>query len=102
MFSAPCFSVPARGRERVEEFGLFGVGDGAEVEDEAVEEYARDDRRLLAAESLVERGGRKRRVPEGEERRRRVRGRGRAAADRRLAFDHLGVERALREALAEA
>src|SRR5437588_3432309 len=99
-------AVPSSGagdrRERVEQFGLFAFRDGAQVEHDASVEYARDDGRRGAAQSLFERGGRERGVSEREERGRRVRGRGGAAADCGLAFDGFKGEGAVAEARAQA
>src|ERR1043165_4965370 len=87
-------------RERVEQFGLLVFRDGAQVYDDASVEYARDDGRRGAAQSVVERGGRERRVRERDERGRRVRGRRGAAADCGLAFDDFKSECAAAEARA--
>src|SRR5215210_7099607 len=81
--------------EGVEQFVLFRLGHGAEVEDDAVAEYAGDDRGRVLTKTFVERVGREGSVREGDERGRRVRGRGGAAADGRLAVDDLEVENAL-------
>src|SRR5829696_6472164 len=79
--------------EGFEQFVHVLGGHGAEVEDEAVVEDARDDGGRLSSETFVEPGRGVARVCEGDERGRRVRGRGRAAADGRLAVDEVEVER---------
>src|SRR5215218_999225 len=84
-----------KARERFEQFVLFGLGDGAEVEDEAAVEDARDDRGRVLTEASVQGVGRVRGVSEGDEGGRRVRGRGGAAADGRLAVDDVDVESVL-------
>src|SRR5918912_1678777 len=99
---ARAISSSGEAREGFEQFALFGFRDGAEVEDEAVFEDARDDGRRLSAEALVEGVGRVLPVREGDECGRRVRGRGRAAADGRLAVDYFKAEPALAQARARA